>query len=205
MEVTERNSGNLDHGYMVMMGSLEQDPGGPSNQTKNMDGGGVWEALAGAGGAVEAETPAHPRVAWARQEGAPAALPALGRDKGWSPGPSSAGAVAATAARAPRVRAAGPAPGATPAPRPPPPDFSAPEVVRAQAGVAGDLEAPARPPPARLLRGGGGGRGGGDGWQAAARRARRPDPGHGARAAPAAACATSAAPAAAAAAALSAR
>ncbi|XP_015420144.1 PREDICTED: ephrin-A2 [Myotis davidii] len=39
MEVTERNSGNLDHGYMVMMGSLEQDPGGPSNQTKDMDGG----------------------------------------------------------------------------------------------------------------------------------------------------------------------
>lgn len=89
-----------------------------------------------------------PRVAGARQEGAPAALPALGRDKGRSPGPSPA-AAAAAAARAARVRAAGPAPGATPAPRPPPPAFSAPEVARAPAGAAGDLQAPASPPPAR--------------------------------------------------------
>ncbi|XDB52076.1 hypothetical protein AB1E18_005624 [Capra hircus] len=88
-----------------------------------------------------------PRVAGARQEGAPAALPAFGRDKGRSPGPSPAGAV--VTARALSVCAAGPAPGATPAPRPPPPDFSAPEVARAQAGAAGDLQAPARPPPAR--------------------------------------------------------
>lgn len=125
---------------MMMLGSPEQDPGGPSAQTEDTGGGGVWGA--GAGGAVEAGTPAHPRVAWARQEGAPAALPALGRDKGWSPGPSSAGAAAA-AARAPRVRAAGPAPGATPAPRPPPPDSAAPAVLRAPAGAARDLQAPA--------------------------------------------------------------
>ncbi|KAL4673229.1 hypothetical protein H8959_017163 [Pygathrix nigripes] len=46
-----------------------------------------------------------PRAAGARREGAPAALPALGRDKGRSPGPSPAGAAAA--ASAPTVRAAG--------------------------------------------------------------------------------------------------
>lgn len=131
----------------MLMESLWQDPGGPGSPTEDADPGRFWDSLAGAGGAVEAGAPAHPSVAGARQEGAPAALPALGRDKGRSPGPSSAGA--AEAARALRVRAAGPAPGATPAPRPPPPDFSAPEVARAQAGVARDLQAPARPPPAR--------------------------------------------------------
>lgn len=78
MEVTERNLGNLHQGYVVMMGSLGHDPGGPSS----LGLGCVWDALAGAGGAVEAGAPAHPRVAGARQEGAPAALPALGRDKG---------------------------------------------------------------------------------------------------------------------------
>ncbi|XP_062040846.1 LOW QUALITY PROTEIN: ephrin-A2 [Lepus europaeus] len=100
----------------------------------------------------------RPRAARARREGAPAALPALARDKGRSPGPS-------------RARAA---------PRRPPPGFSAPEVARARREAGGEgiskrrrallapAPAPARSAAARRRRRlAGGGR----------ERARRPDRG----------------------------
>lgn len=86
MEVTERNSGTFGQGCVMMVGLAGQNPDDPVAGSGTLTGTHLGR-FGPSGGAVKAEAPAHLRVAGARQEGAPAALPALGRDKGRSPAP----------------------------------------------------------------------------------------------------------------------
>lgn len=130
-------------------------PWGPGSPTSDE----LWDGLAGCGGR---RSPA----AGARQEGAPAALPALGRDKGRSPGPSPA--AAAAAARAPKTARRGKAPGATPAP--PAAAWLLGARGRARPGGGGGISK--RGAPSSLPRGGGGG----DGWRRRESAAAGPGP-----------------------------